>query len=113
MDVKLKEFGCVEQAGCLFSFGLMKLFVKSLEKKIPVQLTEQEMIFGDGKTIRWQDVTKAKVTRVLWGKRKVYLETIFDLKHANGKIKFGTRRVANEPEVVQFIKGHLPAEAVE
>jgi hypothetical protein len=116
MEVKIRRWGCLETVGCVLSFGVLPLMLFLQINSLPRQLTADALITRSGKTIRWSEFTKAKIThhyvKASASSKGTYTGTHFDLSYDGGRLKFYTQRVANHSEVVAFITAHLPQNIV-
>ena len=116
IEVKHKRFGCLDAAGCVLSLGLLPVILFFSARSTPKTLTNETMILSNGKSIRWNEFTNAKITHVNFkgsaSSKGSYMGTRFDLKYPQGSIKFNTQRLENGVEVVNFITQHLPQQIV-
>jgi hypothetical protein len=116
MEVKIRRWGCLESAGCVLSFGVLPLMLFLQINNLPRQLTADALVTRSGKTIRWSEFTKAKIThhyvKATASSRGQYNGTRYELTYPGGILKFYTLRVANNTEVVEFIRTHLPPNVV-
>ena len=112
IEVKHRPFGCLDAAGCVLSLGFLPLMLFFQRRSTPQTLTNEGMTLSNGKTIRWNEFTDARITHVNFkgsaSSKGSYMGTRFDLKHPQGSVKFNTQRLENGVEVVNFITQHLP-----
>lgn len=110
MEVKHKKGGCTEQLGCVFSLGLLPLMLAMQRNQMPVTFSDTEMILKNGTRIPWANFTRMTATDVYLNRS--FVRTQYVLNHANGKVAFGSDKIENAQEVVQFMLGHLPRNVV-
>jgi hypothetical protein len=106
----------MDMAGCVLSLGLLPVIIFFSARSTPKSLTNDAMILSNGKSIRWNEFTSARITNVNFkgssSSKGTYLGTRYELKYPNGSVKFGTQRLENGVEVVNFINQHLPPQIV-
>jgi hypothetical protein len=116
MDVQLRGFACLDVAGCFLSLGLLPIILFLQINSLPKRLTDEALITRSGKSIPWNQFTKATIThhyvKGSASSKGSYTGTRFNLTYPGGKLNFYTMRVANNNEVVQFITSHLPANII-
>src|SRR4026207_1306704 len=100
MEVKHKKGGCAEQAGCVFSLGLLPLMLAQQRKQMPVSFTDAEMVLKNGTQIPWSNFTRMTATDVYLN--RAFVRTQYALNHTSGKVTFGSDKIENSQEVVQF-----------
>jgi hypothetical protein len=110
MEVRHKKGGCAEQMGCVFSLGLLPLMLAQQRKQMPISLTEAEMVLKNGTRIPWGNFTRMTATDVYLN--RAFVRTQYALNHTNGKVMFGSDKIENSQEVIQFMLNHLPRNIV-
>jgi hypothetical protein len=103
----LERKGCVWMMVSVFSLGFAPMMLRRMERQLPAQLTDTEMVLRNGTRIPWSLFTGASGTRVLF--KDTYIGTRWILKHAGGKVEIPTDKIHNPDEVMQFILNRVPA----
>ncbi len=116
MDVKVRGAGCLDVLGCFLSLGVLPIMLMMQTRSIPRQVTEEGFVTSSGKSIPWSQFTAAKVTHYYVKASNLskgsYTGTRFELRHADGTLKFTSSRIINGKEVIDFILSHLPPDIV-
>ncbi len=111
MDVRLKSLGCMGQIGAVLSLGLLPLLLRSQQTQYPATLSADSMILRNGTKIPWHAFTRFKATDV--HVNGVYMNTLYELWHTDGRVHFSSHQVQDADAVVKFIVTHLPPAATQ
>lgn len=100
--------GCVWMMASVFSLGFAPLMLRRMERQLPFQLTDDEMVLRNGTRIPWSRFTGASGTRVLF--RDTYIGTRWILKHTGGTVEVPTDKIHDPDTVMQFILSRIPGQ---
>jgi hypothetical protein len=98
--------GCGWMMAAVFSLGITPLMLRRLDRQLPAQLTDDEMVLRNGRRIPWSQFTDAKGTQVYF--EESYIGTRWILRHTGGRVEIPTDKIHDPEEVMKFILSRIP-----
>lgn len=111
MDIQFRPLRGLDYVASVLSWGLWPFMIWRYKRQLPIRLTEEAMIFRDGREVPWSDFKRLKVTHQYYG--QTYVGTRVELWHSTGKVEIDTDKVRHADAVVQFLSSHLPRVVIE